>query len=216
MRPYFMDEKQSICIPSVRDVDAYYAGVHELPNYLEYLARDFMYKERHYIKNMGFTLLTQEFLDKLSKFLKDKKVLEVMCGTGFLASQLRLRGVDIIATDDMTGKYDFKVRHIDDIKIIDCVDAIDECHEDIDYVIMGWPEMSNDAARVLKSCYKYNIPLIYMGEFTRNGCTADAEFYDFATKHFDEYWKIGEKYRTFLGLHDSCILLKKKGKLKDV
>lgn len=216
MRPYFIDESQPIYIPSVVDIDTYYAGVYQLPDYLEYVARDFMYRERHYIKNMGFTLLTKEFLDELSEFLKGKKVLEIMSGTGFLASQLRLRGVDIIATDDMTGIYDFKTIHIDDIEAIDCVDAIDKYHKDINYVIMSWPEMSNDAARALRSCYEYDIPLIYIGEFSKNGCTADAEFYEFAAHYFDNYWEIGNKYRTFLGLHDTCRLLKKKGKIKDV
>lgn len=133
----------------------------------------------------GFTLYSKEDLDKIAKFLNDKKVLEVLSGCGFLAKELKIRGVNIIATDDFSWHDDGWIDWTkDNIICLDACEAIEKYKDWADIIIMAWPpyEDNNDiGSKVLKLCIQYNIPLLYQGEWDGGNCASE-EFFNLIYK----------------------------------
>ncbi len=69
------------------------------------------FKLRHKnIKVRGFPIITRELLDDLIEILKDKTVIDIGCGTGYLSYHLKDNGINIRAIDKdiEDNEYDFK------------------------------------------------------------------------------------------------------------
>ena len=55
-----------------------------------------------FIKNIGFTLISNDWIKPLSQWIGNRKCLEVMAGTGSLSFALQQQGINIIATDNFS------------------------------------------------------------------------------------------------------------------
>lgn len=161
----------------------------------------------NYIKEYGFTYLTKAWVGQLLNVLKGKRVLEVMAGTGALASVLKSEGVDINVTDNKSWKSSSErwntQPHIP-IEELDAVAAIKK-YDKVDYIIMSWPPYDSPIAYMVlmtKRICNPNAIIIYIGE-GYGGCTADDDFHDNYTV-IDRaiYTGVNANYQAFDGIWD--------------
>ena len=136
-----------------------------------------------FIKTIGFTLISNDWIKPLSQWIGDRKCLEVMAGTGSLSFALQQQGIDIIATDDFSwegsSNWNDNNNYWTEIEHIDATKAVEKYGKDIDIIIISWPYMDDTAHRILQSMRKVNLNciMIFIGE-GMGGCTADDEFFE--------------------------------------
>ncbi len=169
-------------------------------------------KRRDIIENMGYSLLALNWIIPLSKWIGNRKCLEVMAGCGSLTYALQQQNVDIIATDNYTWENHWKDNNgmWTDVENLDAIETVKKYGSDIDIIIMSWPYMDDTGTQVLKTMREVNPEciMIYIGEGS-GGCTADDEFFDIVehvdNKSFDDAVK---EYKQWWGIHDRPYLVK--------
>lgn len=127
-----------------------------------------------YNKRFSWSIITKELVDTIAKHYHDKKVIDVGCGSGYLAQLLKNRGVDITAVDCRDAGYTFVAPELMDVKVHD--------YRDIDYskydvVILSWPNYESEHASELLDKLTDKHTLLYCGE-GMGGCTADTGFFN--------------------------------------
>jgi hypothetical protein len=168
------------------------------------------------IEKIGFTLISNDWIIPLSKWIGDKRCIEVMAGCGSLTYALKQQGVNIFATDDFSWKsggddgWNDTKNYWTDIENIDAIDAIQKYGNNIDIVFMSWPYMDDTAYRVLlelRKVYKDAI-IIYIGE-GECGCTADDDFFNEAEFISDKSFNDAVKnYKQWWGIYDQIDIVK--------
>lgn len=165
-----------------------------------------------YNEGFSFPLITQETVIELSNKLKNKKVLEVAAGSGYLSSLLRHGGVSIITTDNMSwseeDEYAEYKNTFGEVEKIDAVEAIEKYKDEIDTVLLSWPPFNEKLAlNVLEKCLQYGLDLIYIGE-DECGCTADDSFFELCDEKCTR--EVFCQLAQFYGMHDYIYLIKEK------
>lgn len=129
---------------------------------------------RHFvISNFNYSLISKEFLNELSIFLKDKKCLEIMGGTGVLSKGLKDFGVDITCTDNYSWS-NFNFNNLwSKVINIDALDAIKTY--DFDILIISWPYTDNNAFECLKLAREKDKPILFIGDTLH---TANKDFFE--------------------------------------
>lgn len=134
------------------------------------------------IWTMSYGSITKENQKLLIKYLKDKKVLEIFAGNGYLSNVLKSDELiqDYLSIDNKSSylhseiKLDYGTKNISvfdkEIKI-----------KSYDVIIMSWPPQTMDPLNVLKKMKKDQI-LIYLGEW--EGCTANKKFHKYLNSFF--------------------------------
>ena len=137
---------------------------------------------------MAFTFWKQdpEFIHELSIFLKDRVVLEIFAGNGYLAKRLSEHGINIRSTSIFKG-YDMTDMEMHfSVEELSADDAIRKYGETADVLLMSWPEANNDALKA--SIQFFNTAngdgkkIVYIGERTclkkqqLGGCASDLFF----------------------------------------
>lgn len=179
----------------------------------QYSSFSFSILREHFIKIQGYPFVTKDWIKELSKLLRGKKVLEVMCGLGTISYALKNEGIDIIATDDISWKETWKnaYNHYCEIEELDAIEAIDKYGKDIDYIIMSWPPYEDPIAyKVLQKMREVNkdAAIIYLGE-GYGGCTADNLFhYRVNIIENDIIDNVNSIYKPWPTIHDSFSLVK--------
>ena len=190
---------------------------HELPNiiYNEKILKSFGLRDI-IISLQGFALLDKEFIESLSEYLRGKKCLEIMSGCGALSKLLQDKGIDIIPTDNFSwdGKvesnWNTNKNYWTDIENIDCVKAIEKYGKDMDYIIMSWAYMDDNAYKCLLKMREVNpnCKMIYIGE-DYGGCTANDDFFDALEEVNDvNFNKVVDSFKNWDGIYDYPRLLK--------
>ncbi len=161
-------------------------------------------RERH-IYEIGFPILTKEVAHYLACALHNKRVVEVGCGTGFLASKLRDAGVEVVAIDSFETKYTkgtFANRchgHVHQ------ANALEYDITNFDAVILSWPDYNKDFAYRVAKKMRRGQYLVYQGEGS-GGCTADERFFNELYANFQYFPRISSKlndfHTQFDGIHD--------------
>lgn len=178
-------------------------------------------QRREFNETLGFPLINQEFLDAIKEEVKDKAILEVCSGSGYLSSLLKDNGANIIPTDNyslaektMYRKWLSKAEE-NGVLRMDALEAIEKYHDQVNYVLMSWPDYNNPLAfNVAQLCAKYNLDLIYIGEWY-GGCTADDDFFDFIGDYEVEDMNLlyGFRFLRFIGIYDDPYIIRfSKGK----
>lgn len=168
-----------------------------------------------YVRNKGYVIVTQELADAIALLCKGR-VVEVMAGTGYLASCLQECCVDVVATDDFSWhdirKSDngwSKHRTYTKVEQLDAREAA----RTADTVIMCWPYMDKIAHQVALAM-KGGARLIYCGE-GMHGCTASEEFFNYFETWPEAQHDLNKYQIQFSGMHDYWdVRDKPKGKLK--
>ena len=161
----------------------------------------------------GFTNLTLDTIDDLSKYLKDKKCLEICSGAGLLAHLLQEKGIDVIPTDVATkednGYTALRIENFTDVKHMDGVKAIKTF--DADVLIMAWPPyQSSIASDALNTFFEKNPngQILYVGEW-ENGCTADYDFFESIKERGLNCTYLNLDYKPLEGIHDAFYMISK-------
>ena len=147
------------------------------------LHMDRMSLRSDFIKTIGFTLISNDWIKPLSQWVGKRKCLEVMAGSGSLSFALQQQGVDIIATDNFSwegsSNWNDNDNYWTEIENIDAIEAVEKYGKDIDIIIVSWPYMDDTAYRILHTMRKVNSNciMIYIGE-GMGGCTANDEFFE--------------------------------------
>lgn len=165
---------------------------YEWRNTLLHMNRMHLFDQREdYIRQCGFPILPLETVDTLAGILKGRKVVEVGCGTGYLAFHLRERGIHVTAVDSYAEQY--TVGGDDQTMVtlqaegrgVVVDDALQYVPGDYDVVIMSWPDYKSTFASDIAQRMKPGQMLIYQGE-NQYGCTADNLFFELLDSSFKE------------------------------
>jgi 16S rRNA G1207 methylase RsmC len=168
------------------------------------------------VVRMGFSLINQNFVDALAKYIGDRSCLEVMCGTGALSASLKAKNTNIIATDSFSWETENTGWNKDtrwcEIKEMDAVEAVKRYGADTEFIIMSWPPYNDDTAyKVLIQMREVNpdCRLIYIGE-SEGGCTANDNFFENAVEIEDdeEFNKVCCFFQRWDCIHDCPRLYK--------
>lgn len=168
-----------------------------------------------YLARGMYAFVCWDWVDPFVEWIAGRKCLEVMAGNGWLAKALRMKGVDLIATDDNSWRGNKKRNwgdFVSDVEEMDAVAAIKNYVKDVDIVIMSWPYMDDVASDVLTMMNKFNpnAVLVYIGEGD-GGCTASSEFFNSFEESDDE--KFRPVQRAFIPwpyMHDYIMVGKHK------
>mgnify|MGYP000748191069 CR=1 FL=1 len=162
-----------------------------------------------YVDRIGYSIYTSESLDALAIYLKNKKVLELGSGSGFLSSQLEKRGVDIMAIDNCST-HKFQECFKRDVT----GDALCYINENTEYtdIILSWPPYMDAFATDVFDKLKPGTTIWYLGEGA-GGCCADDFFFTKLEEHalyLDVPSKnLNQHHVQFKGLHDYWQVYKK-------
>ncbi len=189
----------------------------EIPyNYPNDFTKNFHLRSK-VIEDMGFVLISKDWISPFSDWIGSRKCLEIMAGSGALSYSLMQQGVNIITTDDFSWEMSEKQKLWwnngklwTKIEKINYLDAIKKYGKDIDIIIMSWPYMDNMAARALIKMRKIN-PLclmIYIGEGS-GGCTANDRFFQLIRPIQDySFEESVKKFKRWWGIYDYPMLVK--------
>lgn len=142
---------------------------------------EFSYR-RWFTHNVGWPIITKDFVDVLAVQLKGKRVADLGCGLGYLTYHLNEAGVNVTGYDNFEEKFRFKEYnytglYIDIVK--ENIDTLDL--SEFDVVIISWPRTADAVLRNLKSGQE----VIYIGE-GYYGCTGSDKFHDLLETEFTE------------------------------
>lgn len=169
-----------------------------------------------FIELMGFVLLSKEWIKDLSRWIGERRCLEVMAGLGALSYGLRAQGVNVIATDDYSWKKVYGVlwnsqrmwMHVEDL---DAVEAVKKYGRNTDIIIMSWPPFHNDiAVKTLQKMREVNpnCIMIYIGE-EKGGCTATDDFYSLYEEIDNKSFSTANrKFQSWPCIHDKPFLIR--------
>jgi methylase of polypeptide subunit release factors len=170
------------------------------------------------IKEMGFVLVSNDWIKPLSDWIGKRNCLEIMSGTGALSYALQKQGINIIATDDYSWKVDesnnqdfyWREKLWTEVENLDAIEAVKKYGQETNIIIMSWPYMDNTAYKVLQTMREVNpfCMMIFIGEGP-GGCTADNDFFD-SIKEIEDKGFINaiSNYKQWLGIYDYPKLVK--------
>lgn len=143
---------------------------------------------RDYLENNYgmWAYISAPFGKQLSNYLKDKNVLEIMAGNGYISKALKQYNSSKknYATDSKTwNKINATGNHpVTKIEQLSALDAIDKYKNNVDVVIMSWaPDKEIDDYQVLKKIRdinknKHKLDFIIIGEY--KGATNSKKFWN--------------------------------------
>ena len=162
-----------------------------------------------------YAFVSWKWVNPLAAWIGNRKCLEVMSGRGILAYALRLKRVDIIATDDyswfMKDKFKEWNNLVTNVDKMDAVEAVKEYGASIDILLMVWPYKDNAAYQVIKTLYEVNKAayVVYIGQWQEKDLvTADSDFYNHYALINDDtlFNKAAASYENWRGVHDKLTL----------
>lgn len=162
------------------------------------------------IQRQGFPLIAKNWIKPLSKWISDKRCLEIMAGKGVLSYALKQEGVNIIPTDNFSWENFINNNTWCDVENIDAIKAIEKYGKTIDIIIMSWCYMDETGYKCLLKMREVNpnCKMIYIGEWA-GGCTASDSFFESLTEiHDDSFEEISLLFPKWHTIHDNIYLIK--------
>lgn len=176
---------------------------------------------QYYFRNMiaqfvSWPAVTDEMASRLSRYIGDRTVADVGCGTGYLSSCLKAKGVDTIGFDNFTDPC--PINHYRDVCVdpdskrtffIPIIETDMNQHDfsDFDIILMSWPRNPD---KLLKKMRKGQI-LIHIGE-PGFGCTGTDDTWEILDEnfhHLEEAFSDDGFFR-WDGIYDRVDIFRKK------
>jgi len=163
-----------------------------------------------YLKAGMVGFVSWRWVNPFVDWINGRKCLEIMSGRGWLSHALKLKDVDVIATDNLSWQKSSKNwdETLTDIEEIDAVQAIEKYGADVDIVICSWPIPDDTAFKSLKRLNEVNpkAVFVFIGE-ARSVTCADIDFYEHFKEIEDEKFQlVAEKYQSWAGIPERLIL----------
>lgn len=165
------------------------------------------------LQNCGYALLAYEWIRPLAQWIRGRRCLEIMAGSGALTYALSQCGVDAIATDDKSWSdpcSKWFASPWTEVEQLDCLQAIQKYGADRQIIICSWPYMDDSAYHALLEMRKVNPDalLLYIGEW-ECGATASQNFFDAALPGNDsDFDQAVVNFKQIWGIHDLPFLIK--------
>lgn len=131
-------------------------------------------KRDAFVKQFSYAILTESAIPKIAKY---GPLVEVGCGTGYWAHELKQAGVDVIATD--SGEWKWEKRWTD-IELLPGVEAV--AKYPARNLLMVWPTRAIWSHETLQAFTGQVV--LYVGE-NGAGCTGSDEFHHILHNDFD-------------------------------
>ena len=172
--------------------------------------------QKMFINNIGFVLLSKEWVKALSRWIGNRRCLEVMTGSGVLSAELRKQGVNIIATDDYSWEKEKRGENIawtknQQVEALDAILSLEKYGKNVDVLIMSWPPYADEiAVKVLRKMRKVNpsCVMVYIGE-QEGGCNANDEFFSVIKEIEDESFRaVNQKFQNWPLINDHPVLIR--------
>jgi hypothetical protein len=171
-------------------------------------------KREVYLDHGMFAFVCWDWVNPFVEWIGDRKVLEIMSGAGWLSKALREKGVNVIATDNLSWWKYHEWTQVTKIEKINAIQAINRYGKDVEILIVSWPDMTPQAYRALRQIRRVNPKclVVYIGEY--DGCTADDNFFDHFYEIEDDllFNKAAKKFKAWPGLRDYLRLGQYKNK----
>ena len=160
-------------------------------------------------QKFGFAIPNKEAVETLRKYAP---ILEAGAGTGYWAEVLRRQGIDVLAIDNLSGKYSFWLdaaiafEPYNGTQILN-TDAIKEIPKHLERsLFLCWPDYHVSFAYDCVQAFTGKF-ICYVGE-PYNGCTGDKAFHDLLESDFDFIHSID--IPQWWGLHDYLQVCERK------
>jgi uncharacterized UPF0146 family protein len=183
------------------------AEIKKIKNKLKKMDKQKEWERRGYFtKHYTWAVPNKTAIQKIKKFAKGEKILEVGAGLGLWSSLLQESGADIIATDDFSWKKkNHDKRNFTKVEKLNVQNSLNK-YNDADVLLLVWPPYDNPMANNALKKFKGN-KLIYIGE-GEGEATANDNFYDRLEKH----WKQVDEYDIpgWVYTHDNMTFYERK------
>lgn len=164
-----------------------------------------------YIERLGFTVVTKEFVAKMSELLSDRKVLEVGAGRGTFAHAMRQHAQSYRAIEDRSLTYGFFDWWKDASPVFGNVEHVSfnaNMLRDVDDIVICWPD--GDVGYEIVRAMEPGQRLIVLGDSARSGDFTGTElFWDAVIGYrFTEDEKLGRELNesyTHLPERSNCV-----------
>ena len=148
------------------------------------------YSREYFTNQYGWSVPSQEAIEKIKKFVEGDSVLEIGSGYGMWAKLMKDDGISIYATDHITAPgRDAHVPHkksFIDVEDLNAERALQKYYG-TNVLMMSWPPYESPMAATSLESFGGN-KLIFIGE-GQGGCTADDRFFSILEK---EWQSVGE------------------------
>ena len=165
------------------------------------------------LQNCGYALLAYEWIRPLAQWIRGRRCLEIMAGSGAFTYALSQCGVDVIATDDKSWsdpRSKWFASPWTEVEQLDCLQAIQKYGADRQIIICSWPYMDDSAYRSLLEMRRVNpdAMMLYIGEM-ECGATANDDFFgNLSIVEDDGFSASVQNFKQMHGLHDFPMLVK--------
>ena len=160
-------------------------------------------------RKYGFAIPNRDAVETMQKYAP---ILEAGAGTGYWAEVLRRQGIDVLAIDNLSGKYSFWLdaaiafEPYNGTQILN-TDAIKEIPKHLERsLFLCWPDYHVSFAYDCVQAFTGKF-ICYVGE-PYNGCTGDKAFHDLLESDFDFIHSID--IPQWWGLHDYLQVCERK------
>lgn len=193
------------------------------PKLEKYFQEDYQFKNfgismfssllrNNYIKEFGFFLITEKFLNTCVELFSNEKILDIGAGSGFLSHNLISQNLDVKPIDlhiNESNQYGFKKTYCDIINMSG-KDYIKK-NNNYDTIILSWPNYDNNFAYDILKLMPKGKKLLYIGE-NQGGCTANDLFFELLEEKTSileyETEKLQKCSLSWFGIHDKPYLYK--------
>lgn len=178
--------------------------------------KDLKYIRPEYNGSIGYHIVTEELLNRISeviKSLKVNKVVEVLAGTGYFGNHLRkrLKDVDLKLYDNQS--WDSSNDNWEFPEGVISQNCLELDYSKVDLVIMAWPNYATPLGDDILNKMHSGQYLLYCGE-SIGGCCADDNFFDNIYENFEEHEDISRSINrynlNFDGIHSYWTLYRKR------
>ena len=167
------------------------------------------YKRHYFTDKYGWSVPTQEAIDKIKEFVSGDKVIEIGSGYGMWAKLMKDSGISIYATDALSSPsaktYRPRDESFTEVEDLEAVEAILK-YSGVNVLMLSWPPYDQPMATNAIKVFKGN-KLIFIGEDS-GGCTADSEFFEILDKGWNKAGKVD--IPRWEGIYDSLTFWTRK------
>lgn len=163
------------------------------------------------IEEFGFPIVTDALVDSLAIIGREMPILDAGCGTGYLAWELKQRGVTVLPVDPEPFTFinaTPKRQWLEPVRLPAQQVAVQ--HPD-HALLLSWPSLKRPWPLETLQAYTQagGQCLILIGE-GRGGCCADDTFYDWLHSG-DSPWQdvVEVPMENWVGIHDHCLIYRR-------
>jgi hypothetical protein len=138
----------------------------------------------------------------LAVWIRNRRVLEIMAGRGWLAKALALHGIQIVATDNGAWSSSYANRSpVFEVNRFEALAAIETFDHGADILLVSWPPYGDTTIGRAAEIWGSDRPIIYIGE-NCGGRNVPEEFFEY----FNVLEGLSFPLKSWYGFHDNVLV----------